>query len=447
MRIDNFTLSGSGAPALRVAYSAISSLTPYALNARTHSKAQVRKIAESIPAFGFTNPVLIDSQNTIIAGHGRVAAAKLLQLDQVPTIRLESLTEAQVRAYVIADNRLAEDAGWDKEILKIELQHLISDAQVDISLTGFELPEIDLIIGAEVSAKDLDDELPKVDGPIVTQPGDLWLLHRHRIFCGDVREEGSLATLMEHKRAAVVFTDPPYNVAIADNVSGKGAVKHPDFAMATGEMSQAEFIEFLQKSLGNLIRHSSSGSVHFICMDWRHIGELLTAGDRIYDTLLNLCVWVKAGGGQGSFYRSRHELVFVFRAGATRNRNNIQLGRFGRYRTNVWEYAAPSGLPQRQDDEGNLLALHPTVKPVAMVADAILDCSARGDLILDGFLGSGSTLMAAERVGRICRGVEIDPRYIDVAIRRWQRYTGHVAVHAVSGRSFAEREMEVKVHA
>ena len=447
MRIDNFTLSGTEAPALRVTYSPINSLTPYASNARTHTKAQVRKIADSIRAFGFTNPILIGAQNTIIAGHGRVAAAKLLQFDQVPTIRLENLTEAQVRAYVIADNRLAEDAGWDKDILKIELQHLISDAQVDISLTGFEVPEIDLIIGAEVSANDLDDELPQMDGPTVTQAGDLWLLHGHRILCGDVREQGSLATLMENKRATMVFTDPPYNVAIADNVSGKGAVKHPDFAMAAGEMSQAEFIEFLQKSLGNLVRHSASGSVHLICMDWRHIGELLAAGDRIYDTLLNLCVWVKGSGGQGSFYRSRHELVFVFRAGATRNRNNIQLGRFGRYRTNVWEYAAPSGLPQRQDDEGNLLALHPTVKPVAMVADAILDCSARGDLILDGFLGSGSTLMAAERVGRICHGVEIDPRYVDVAIRRWQRYTGEAAVHAVSGRSFVEREMEVKVHA
>jgi hypothetical protein len=227
-------------------------------------------------------------------------------------------------------------------------------------------------------------------------------------------------------------------VVIDGNVSGKGAVKHGAFAMAAGEMSPEEFTQFLESSLGMLAMHSANGAVHFVCMDWRHMGEMLAAGTKVYDTLLNLCIWVKNNGGQGSFYRSRHELVFVFRNGKGRYRNNIQLGQFGRYRSNVWEYPAVRGLSQQQDDEGNLLALHPTVKPVAMVADAILDCSARGDLVLDGFVGSGSTLIAAERVGRICYGVELDPKYVDVAVRRWQRYSGQEAVHALSGRRFDE---------
>jgi DNA modification methylase len=264
------------------------------------------------------------------------------------------------------------------------------------------------------------------------------LLGNHQILCGDVRDESSLERLTEGRKAALVFTDPPYNVVIDGNVSGKGAVKHGDFAMAAGEMSPEEFTQFLESSLGMLAMHSANGAVHFVCMDWRHMGEMLAAGTKVYDTLLNLCTWVKNNGGQGSFYRSRHELVFVFRNGKGRYRNNIQLGQFGRYRSNVWEYPAVRGLSQQQDDEGNLLALHPTVKPVAMVADAILDCSARGDLVLDGFLGSGSTLIAAERVGRICYGVELDPKYVDVAVRRWQRYSGQQAVHVLNGRRFDE---------
>jgi DNA modification methylase len=422
---------------LDIVYRLVESLTSYPHNARTHTKAQIRKIADSIRAFGFTNPILINEAGTIIAGHGRWLAAKLLGLKQVPTITLEHLTPEQVRAYVIADNKLAQDAGWDEDILKIELQHLILSEEVDVSLTGFEVPEIDLILNEQAEDEpDPDDELPNLADDTVTAVGDLWLLGKHRILCGDVRNRPLVEKLMVGRNAALVFTDPPYNVVIEGNVSGKGAIKHGDFAMAAGEMSPAEFTQFLESSLGMLAMHSTNGAVHFVCMDFRHMRELLTAGSEVYDTLLNLCVWAKNNGGQGSFYRSRHELVFVFRNGNGRYRNNIQLGRFGRYRTNVWEYPAVRGLSQQQDDEGNLLALHPTVKPVAMVADAILDCSARGDLVLDGFLGSGSTLIAAERVGRICYGVELDPKYVDVAVRRWQRYSGDHAIHALSGRRF-----------
>ncbi len=360
-------------------------------------------------------------------------------MNQVPTILLESLTQAQIRAYVLADNRLAEDAGWDDSILKIELQNLIFENEIDISLTGFELPEIDLILNGEAIEKDPADELPEEESFVVSQRGDLWHLGEHRILCGDARDGACFAALLGDRRAGVIFTDPPYNVVIDGNVSGKGKVRHQEFAMASGEMSSGEFTDFLKTVLSNLAAWSTNGSVHFVAMDWRHIAELQAAGDRVYDTLLNLCVWAKDNGGMGSLYRSQHELIFVYRNGKAAHRNNVQLGRYGRNRTNVWNYPGVNTL-SRSGEEGNLLAMHPTVKPVALVADALLDCSAPGDIVLDSFLGAGSTLMAAERVRRICYGMEIESKYVDVAIRRWQRYTGGQAVHAQSGLSFAQMQ-------
>jgi DNA modification methylase len=422
---------------LSVCYQPIGTLAAYSRNARTHSKHQIRQIAESIKTFGFTSPVLVDHKNTIVAGHGRVEAARLLGIDQVPTIRLESLTEEQIRAYVIADNRLAEKAGWEKSILAIELQHLITvNNDFDVSITGFEIPEIDLILSEAAAETEPDDrfEIGQTD-QTVTQFGDLWLLGRHRVLCGDSLKGNSYNTLMGSRRANLVFVDPPYNVPIEGNVSGHGSIHHREFAMASGEMNEAEFVAFLTTSLRLLARHSTSGSIHFVCMDWRHAGELLAAGNQTYEAFLNLCVWVKNNGGIGSFYRSRHELVFVFQNGKGQRRNNVQLGRYGRNRTNVWEYPSVSAL-SKQGDEGNLLALHPTVKPVALIADALLDCSARGDIVLDGFLGSGSTLIAAERVGRSCFGIEIQPHYVDVTIRRWQKHTGDQAIHASARKSF-----------
>jgi DNA modification methylase len=233
----------------------------------------------------------------------------------------------------------------------------------------------------------------------------------------------------------VVFVDPPYNVAIDGHATGSGSIHHREFAMASGEMNEAEYMGFLTRALSLVARHSTMGSVHFVCVDWRHMSELLAAGKQVYTKLLNLCIWVKDNGGLGSLYRSRHELVFVYRNGKDSHRNNVQLGKFGRNRTNVWEYAGINTL-SRQSDEGNLLALHPTVKPIAMVADALLDGSARGEIVLDSFLGSGTTLIAAERVGRVCYGIEIDPFYVDVAIRRWQKHTGDHALHATTGKRF-----------
>jgi DNA modification methylase len=426
---------------LSVEYKSLTALKPYSQNARTHTKHQIRQIAESIRIFGYTNPVLVDLSDRIIAGHGRVEAAKLLGMDQVPTIRLENLTEDQIRAYVIADNKLAENAGWDKAILAIELQHLmtVDCADFDVTITGFEVPEIDLILEEAKESIGPEDSVldPNLDQPAVTEAGDLWLLGKHRLICGNALHQETYRTLMGKNRAAVVFTDPPFNVKIDGHATGNGTIRHREFAMASGEMSEAEFVSFLTNAIDLAVCFSAADAIAYICIDWRHIADLIRATMQSYDEFVNLCVWVKDSGGMGSFYRSQHELVAVFRKGKGPHRNNVQLGRFGRNRTNCWHYPGIHTM-SKQSGEGNLLALHPTVKPVAMVADAILDCSARGEIVLDAFLGSGTTLMAAERVGRICYGIEIDPAYVDVAIRRWQNYTGEFAVHANSGKRFDE---------
>ena len=427
---------------LQVTYEEIQNLVPYARNARTHSKRQIRQIADSIRSFGFTNPVLVNRARMIIAGHGRVDAAKLLGMKSVPTICLENLNEDQIRAYILADNRLAEKAGWDHSILAIELQHLTAvDLGFDVAITGFEIGEIDLILQEAAAEEKAAEEPVEISpGPAVTKPGDTWLLGDHRLICGDALEESTYFALMNGQKADVVFADPPYNVKIDGNVCGKGAIRHREFAMASGEMSESEFFDFLCSSLSLLERHSCDGSVHFICMDWRHAAEVMLAGKKAYDTLLNLCVWTKDNGGMGSLYRSQHELIFVFRKGKGPHRNNVQLGRFGRNRTNVWRYPGVNTL-SKSGSEGNLLAFHPTVKPVAMIADAILDCSSRGDIVLDNFAGVGSTIRAAEKVGRVCYAIEIDPLYVDTAVKRWERQTGGKAVCAATGKHFDQVEV------
>lgn len=438
-------MTETSSTSLRVTYRLIESLKPYANNARTHTKQQIKKISLSIQEFGFTNPVLIDESDTIVAGHGRVAAAKLLHLESVPTIRLGNLSPAQIRAYVLADNSIATQAGWDPEILKIELQNIVIEDAIDISLTGFEVPEIDLILNSPASDADPADEIPDESVEVTCRPGDLWLLGNHRIVCGDARDEAPFSLLMQDLRASVVFADAPFNVVIDGHASGNGKVHHAEFAMASGEMSESEFTRFLHDSFTQLAAWSTSGSIHFLCMDWRHLNELLTAGRSVYDSLLNVCIWNKGTGGMGSFYRSQHEMIFVFKKGKTAHRNNVQLGKFGRNRTNVWSYPGANAL-SRSGEEGNVLAMHPTVKPVALIADALLDCSARGEIVLDSFLGSGSTLLAAERIGRICHGIEIEPKYVDVAIRRWQNLTGERAIHASTGVAFDEFEVAEVAH-
>ena len=412
-------------------------LRAYPNNARTHSRKQIRQIARSIEKFGFCNPVLIDDMNQIVAGHGRVEAAKHLGIDAVPTCQLSHLSEADKRAYILADNKLAQNAGWDKELLAIELQGLI-ELEVDIELTGFEMPEIDVILeeareatGAPNGQEDHVPEYPP--GPVVTQNGDLWALGNHRLLCGDARDQPAYDRLLEGAKAEFVFSDPPYNVAIDGHVCGLGRIHHREFAMGSGEMNEGEFTAFLQTVFDRLVENTIDGSIHQICMDWRHAWEMLAAGRKVYSELKNLCVWNKTNAGMGSFYRSKHELVFVWKSGTASHINNFELGQHGRHRTNVWDYAGINAMRAGRLEE---LAMHPTVKPVALVADAIKDCSRRGSLVLDPFCGSGTILSAAERTGRKARALEIDPSYVDVAVRRWQTYTGKPAVLARSGETF-----------
>lgn len=414
-------------------------LKPYLRNARTHTRKQIAEIAVSITAFGFNNPILIDKDDCIIAGHGRVEAAKLLGLTSVPTIRLEHLSEAQKRAYILADNKLAEKAGWDREILAIELQNLMEfELDFDISATGFELPEIDVLI-EELEGKpaksDPADDVPRLEGPAVTRLGDIWQIGSHQLICGDATDPKTYDRLLKGEKAQLVFTDPPYNVPIGGHVSGNGAMKHREFAMASGELNSAEFTALLDQVFGNLIEASADGAINFICMDWRHMLEVLTAAKGRYGELKNLCVWAKTNGGMGSLYRSQHELVFVFKAGQGPHVNNVELGKHGRFRTNVWSYAGANGFSNSRDDD---LAMHPTVKPVALVADAVLDCSTRKSIVLDAFAGSGTTLVAAHKTGRRGYGIELDPLYCDVILKRLAKVTKCEPVLLGTVQTFAE---------
>ncbi len=423
---------------LKIVISPVSELKPNPRNARTHSRRQIGQIADSIEAFGFNNPVLVDEDGMIIAGHGRVEAAKLLGLTEVPTVSLAHMTEAQKRAYVLADNKLAEKAGWDKDILAIEFQALIELApEFDLTVTGFELAEIDLTLQEDepLEADVLDEvALPEPATPVVTQPGDLWQLGEHRVLCADATQEHSYITVLQGEQAQMVFADPPYNVAIGGHVSGLGRVQHPEFPMGSGELSEADFTAFLTTTLERVSAHSADGAIAFVCMDWRHLYELMTAGRVAKLTLKNLCVWVKTNAGMGTFYRSQHELIAVFKVGAGPHVNSFELGQHGRRRTNVWTYPGFNSFGAKRDAA---LEMHPTVKPVALVADATKDCSKRNGRILDPFLGSGTTVIAGEVTGRRVAGIELDPRYVDGTLRRWEKLTGSSAILAATGETFA----------
>jgi DNA modification methylase len=435
---------------LEVVYRATGELKPDPANARQHSHAQIRKLANSIETFGFNVPVLVDADLNVVAGHGRLAACRVLGLAEVPTLCLDHLIPAQLRAFMIADNRLTELAQWDDRLLAQQLKDLsLLGLDFSLEVTGFEMAEIDLRIESLDNLREPDDDpaddLPELAAsPPVSKIGDLWMLGNHRALCGSALDAAAFAALMGDERAATIFTDAPYNVRIDGHVSGLGAIHHRPFPMASGEMNKAEFTAFLGQAFRNLAAFSLDGSLHYICMDWRHLDELLAAGREAYSELKNLCIWVKDNGGMGSLYRSQHELVFVLKQGRSAHCNNVRLGQYGRNRSNVWRYPGANSFA-RSSKEGNLLALHPTVKPVAMVADAILDASARGDIVLDAFLGSGTTLIAAERTGRRCYGLELDPGYVDTIVRRWQKLSGGSALNAISGRNFDDLAREAEV--
>jgi DNA modification methylase len=423
------------APRLQVINRRIHELKMDPRNPRQHSQKQIKQMVLSIKTFGFLVPAVVDANGNVVTGHARILACRELGWSEIPTVLFDSLSEAKRRAYMLADNRLSEHSSWNERLLAEQLKDLVlGELDFSIEALGWDMPEIELKIASldeQPAAEDRNDRVPEpVTTPPLSRPGDLWLLGGHRVLCGSALDITALEKLVGDERAAMVFTDPPYNVPIDGYV--------------IGEMSAPASTVFLARSVRNHAAFCFSGSLVYVCMDWRYMEELLSAGRDADLELQNLCVWAKDNGGIGSPYRSQHQLVFVFKTSDGPHRNNVQLGRFGRNRGNVWQYPGVNSFA-RNTGGGNLLALHPTVKPTALVADAILDCTARGDIVLDGFLGSGTTVIAAERTGRRCFGSELDPAYVDTIIRRWQNLTGEAARHAESGRCFDDHAGEEDV--
>lgn len=412
-------------------------LKPWPNNPRTHSDKQLVKIKSSIGKFGFTVPVLVDELGVILSGHGRVQAAQEMALASIPTRVISGLSAASKRAYVIADNKIAMLSAWDPELLKSEMELLIKE-DFDIEVTGFSTAEVDIMF-EDVSNDPADLQPEDVVDEVVTRSGDLWVLGSHRLLCGDALQADSYARVMDGDQAQMSISDPPYNVPINGHVCGSGKVKHKEFAMAAGEMSGSQFTTFLQTAFSHMRDVSADGTVSAIFMDWRHGPELLEAAKPVFGAPRQMCVWVKDNAGMGTFYRSQHELVYLFKHGDAPHINNFELGQHGRYRTNVWNYP---GVNTFKGKGYKLLALHPTVKPVGLIADALRDCSHRKGVVLDPFAGSGTILIAAERTGRRARAIELDAQYVDVAIHRWQRLTGKQAVLAATGQTWEQVRAE-----
>jgi DNA modification methylase len=417
-----------------------SDLVPWEGNPRTHSEKQLTALMGSIKQLGFQVPVITNEDGIILAGHGRVEAAKRLGLKEIPTIVAAGLSKAEQRAFVLGDNKIASMSKWDNQLLRSEIQFLL-DADFHIETTGFSTCEIDIMLddcddpeelpGDALQPEDIEEQI------ITARPDDLWVLGKHRLFCGDALELSSYGPLFKSGEVAqMCITDPPYNVKINGHVTGKGQKKHEEFVMASGEMSPGEFTDFLGKACENISSYTQEGGAVFCFMDWRHMREILDAGEQVFGNLKQLCIWNKDNAGMGTFYRSQHEMVFVFRNGEGEIINNFELGQYGRYRSNVWNYPGVNTFTGKGYKK---LALHPTVKPVSLIADAVRDCSHRNGLVLDPFAGSGTILIACERSGRAARAIEYEPKYIDVAIRRWQRVTGKSAVHERTGLTFNER--------
>ncbi|MEQ9638128.1 MAG: DNA methyltransferase [Devosia marina] len=421
----------------------INSIKNYDRNPRVHDDRQITKLASTIRKAGFLVPIIVDASNEVVAGHGRLAAAIALGLNEVPGIRVSHLSPEVIKAYRLADNRLGELSHWDATALALEFKDLAAvelDLEI-LELTGFETAEIDLHIQSlDEDSGDAADELPElVPAAAVSQVGDLWQLGPHRLLCGSSLDEDSYRVLLDGEKVRAVWSDPPYNVPVHGHVSGKGRVKHREFAMASGEMSEGEFTGFLQSYLEQACEHSAPGALHYVCMDAAHAFELLSAARQTKLTFKTTCTWAKTNAGMGSLYRQQTEFVHVFKNGGDTipHINNIQLGKYGRFRTTLWSYAGVNTFRKGRMDD---LAAHPTVKPWALVADAIKDCTRVGESVLDCFCGSGTTLIAAEKSHRVGYGIELDPVYVDVAIRRWQSVSGKPAILAGTKQSFAQVE-------
>ena len=422
---------------LQVQYLPTSLLRPDSGNARKHSQRQLVRLKAIVAEFGFTNPILIDEDSMVIAGHARLEVAQMLGMNTVPCLRLEHLSASQKTALALADNKLGDMSEFDPQKLATQLAQLCS-IDFNVELTGFETAEADILLEMPgFGIADPNDSIaePDRDASPISQAGDLWQLGQHRLLVGNSLEAESYERVLDGQLADMAFVDSPYNVPIAGHVSGNS--KFAEFAMASGEMSRVEFTAFLTTYMTNLVNFSKNGSIHFNCIDWRHLQEMIAAGDAAYTEFKALCVWEKSNGGLGSLYRSKHELILVYKNGTAPHVNNVNLGRDGRYRTNCWHYPGATSFRAGRDED---LAAHPTIKPLSLVADAIRDCSKRGALVIDPFVGSGTTILAAERTGRRAAGIEIDPGYADVAVRRWQAMSGAKAVRAGDGQMFDEIE-------
>ena len=436
--------SASGVHLSGIVERAPGDLKPWPDNPRKHSDKQIFKLKASIQKFGFTVPVILDEAGVILKGHGSCQAGKELGLPTIPTRVISGLTTAQKRGYLLADNKLSELSSWDTGLLRSEIELLIRD-DFDIEVTGFSTAEIDLMLDPTATqspdaAADPDDIQPAdLEIKSVSRLGDLWQLDNHLLLCGNALESASYEAVMRGELAQMAITDPPYNVPIKGHVCGSGKVKHKEFAMASGEMSAVQFTAFLNDAFAQIAAHCQDGAIAQFFMDWRHSREILDATLPHFGQPRQLCIWIKDNGGMGSFYRQQHELVWVFKRGDAAHINNFELGQHGRYRTNVWKYPGVNTFTGKGYE---LLALHPTVKPVSLIADALRDCSHRKGLVLDPFAGSGTILIAAERTGRRARAIELDPQYVDVAIHRWQRVTGHQAVLAATGQTWNQVRAE-----
>jgi DNA modification methylase len=437
-------IKSNGTKKTKIIHQEINALKAYTKNCRKHPEHQIQILASSLKRFGFLGVILVDDNNEVIAGHARLLAAERAGIKRVPTIKIKHLTEAETKAFRIADNKIALQSDWDFDLLKSEIQDL-EKLSFDIELTAFPTSELDSLL-IDTTYPDLIKKVDPFDEfergkvrPPIAKKGDVWKLGKHLLYCGDATNCSSYDAVLKGKAADMAFTDPPYNVPVNGHVRTDG--KHTEFIQGSGEMSDKEFIEFLRMFLQNLHDYSKDGSIHYVCMDWRHTVHLHRASRKNFGVPKQVCIWNKTNAGQGSFYRSKYETIHVYKKGNAKHTNNFKLGETGRYRTNVWDYAGVNTMKKGRREE---LEMHPTVKPTALVADAIRDCSKRGDIILDPFCGSGTTIMAAQRTGRIARCIELDPQYVDVALDRWFRATGLHPENLTTGKIYkpAQRQKD-----
>ncbi|UZK65408.1 site-specific DNA-methyltransferase [Sphingomonas sp. M1-B02] len=424
-----------------IEYRPLADVIPYAGNPRAHPEKQIVQLMASICEFGFPMPLLVDVTGELICGHARHEAAKRLGLEQVPVLVAQFWSKAQIKAYRLADNQLASAASWDENLLRIELTGIIELDEVPIEVLGWETGQIDVILdGASLAEDDAADVIPEAPSDPVTRLDDIWVMGKHRLSCGSSLEAECWSKLMAGKMGALSLNDPPWNVPVNGHVSSTG--RHQEFAMASGEMTPEQFVEFNANWFAKSCAHLKDGALVMAFMDHAHLFELMTAARQARLKHLNLCVWAKTNGGMGSLYRSQHELVLVLKHGSAPHTNMVELGRHGRYRTNLWLCAGANVFGATRDAD---LAAHPTVKPVALLAEAIRDVTRHGEIVTDAFSGSGSTILACERTKRVGYAIEIEPRYVDVGVYRWEKMTGRQAVLEATGQTFSEVAAERSV--